>query len=260
MTKKKGMSWAVIIILIMGFGAGFLANDYLNNRLNISIPIEKSMPVNAGNFTTRYAEINVVAVTEDGKGLIGRANIELVSGKGRILVNTNPFIEADTQFSAEMAVSYAMNYTNIEFNEYDTIVSFNMSGTDSRGQVVGGPSAGAALTIAAIAVLENKRVRNDVAATGTIEPDGYVGHVGGVFEKAAASGEAGMKIFLVPEGQGKFVYYEKNVTIERRGPFQVRRVQYVPVNVDLSNYTMTEWNMATYEMTKVEDALAYVLE
>jgi len=264
----KGLSdrfFTIIVVFILAFGMGFFANDYLRSSAPEIVPEKIVLPVN-GNFTSRRAEIKVVAVTENGEGLIGRANIELVPGKARVLVNTNPFIEADAQQSAEMAVSYAINYTGIGLKEHDIIVSFNMSdesgnysiGSDSivlKNQVVGGPSAGAALSVATIAVLKDQKIRDDVAITGTVELDGNVGQVGGVMEKAD-----GLKIFLVPEGQEELTYYEKELTTETRGRFQIKKVRYVPKTLSLNNYTMSEWNMTTYEIAKVEDALAYVLE
>ncbi|MFH0836545.1 MAG: S16 family serine protease [Candidatus Aenigmatarchaeota archaeon] len=264
----KGLTdsfFTVVVVFILAFGMGFFANDYLHSEFkeNISEKIVLTTMDNDNISVSRYAEIKVVAVTENGDGIIGRANIELVSGKGRVLINTNPFIEADAQQSAELAVSYAINYTNIELRDHDIIVSFNMSNglnVSSRGQIIGGPSAGAALTVAIMAVLQGKKIRNDVAITGTVESDGYVGKVGGVLEKADAAGRAGLKMFLVPEGQEELTYYEKDVTEEKKGFFQIKKVRYVSKSLSLGNYTETEWNMSTYEIVKVEDALAYVIE
>ncbi|MFP4006348.1 MAG: S16 family serine protease, partial [Candidatus Hadarchaeia archaeon] len=44
-------------------------------------------------------------------------------------------------------------------------------------------------------------IRNGVVITGSISPDGEIGPVGGVKEKAEAAEAANMEIFLVPEGQ-----------------------------------------------------------
>jgi PDZ domain-containing protein len=40
-----------------------------------------------------------------------------------------------------------------------------------------------------------------VAVTGTINPDGSVGAVGGVAQKAVAAGEEGADVFLVPSSE-----------------------------------------------------------
>jgi PDZ domain-containing protein len=65
---------------------------------------------------------------------------------------------------------------------------------------MGGPSAGLAYALAITDWLDkpdDARGR-PVAATGTIAPDGSVGPVGGVHEKAIAVRHAGAKVFLVP--------------------------------------------------------------
>jgi uncharacterized protein len=46
-----------------------------------------------------------------------------------------------------------------------------------------------------------KPINASVMMTGTVEPDGTVGKVGGIVEKATAAAEAGAKLFIVPEGQ-----------------------------------------------------------
>ena len=65
---------------------------------------------------------------------------------------------------------------------------------------IGGPSAGLSFTLGIIDMLTSgKLVGNHVfAATGTIDPDGNVGDVGGVAEKTVAVTRAGATLFLVP--------------------------------------------------------------
>lgn len=65
---------------------------------------------------------------------------------------------------------------------------------------IGGPSAGLALTLGLLDVLSNGHLTGGlkVAATGTIAPDGTVGDVGGVAQKAIAVRDAGAQLFLVP--------------------------------------------------------------
>jgi PDZ domain-containing protein len=65
---------------------------------------------------------------------------------------------------------------------------------------VSGPSAGLAFTLAIIDELTpgNLTGGRPVAITGTIAPDGTVGPVGGVAQKAVAARNAGAKLMLVP--------------------------------------------------------------
>ena len=68
---------------------------------------------------------------------------------------------------------------------------------------IGGPSAGLAMTLGVIDTLSGGRLTGGrtVAATGTMDPDGQVGDVGGVAQKTVAVEDAGASIFLVPPGE-----------------------------------------------------------
>lgn len=65
---------------------------------------------------------------------------------------------------------------------------------------IGGPSAGLAMTLGVIDALSKGPLTGHVriAATGTIDPSGNVGDVGGVAEKTIAVESAGATVFLVP--------------------------------------------------------------
>ncbi len=73
---------------------------------------------------------------------------------------------------------------------------------------IGGPSAGLAMTLGVMDALSKVSITGGtkVAATGTIDPEGQVGPVGGVPEKTIAVESAGATLFLVPPanyGQAK---------------------------------------------------------
>jgi PDZ domain-containing protein len=74
--------------------------------------------------------------------------------------------------------------------------------TIDSGQV-GGPSAGLAFTLGVIDLLTPGDLTGgtEITATGTIRPDGSVGAIGGVQQKAAAVRRAGVRLFLVPAEQ-----------------------------------------------------------
>jgi len=68
------------------------------------------------------------------------------------------------------------------------------------GQKIGGPSAG---LVFALAIFDKTTpgelfVGQHVAGTGTIDPEGVVGGIGGIQEKIAGAEEAGATTFLVP--------------------------------------------------------------
>jgi len=196
---------------------------------------------------------NIVAVRSDTHlGVIGKVHVELKEGKGNVLVNTNPFVESTTQYSVREAVKVAEDYTNINITNRDIIVYFDINGT-----LIGGPSAGAAITAATIAAIENKEVRQDAAITGTIEEGGRIGQVGGVFEKAVAAEENGMELFLVPMGQKKLIYYEQEIREREIFGFTFTRVYYTPKEVDLGEYM--KGKMEVEEVSTIDEVVAYMV-
>jgi Lon-like protease len=66
---------------------------------------------------------------------------------------------------------------------------------------IGGPSAGLAWTLGILNTLSGGHLTGGrtIAASGTIDPDGSVGDVGGVAQKTVAVERAGATVFLVPE-------------------------------------------------------------
>jgi PDZ domain-containing protein len=66
---------------------------------------------------------------------------------------------------------------------------------------VGGPSAGLAFTLDLMEELGRDVDRGlRIAATGTIEPDGCIGPIGGVKQKTIGARKTHVDVFLVPAG------------------------------------------------------------
>jgi uncharacterized protein len=185
-------------------------------------------------------------------GEIGKVYVELKEGTGNVLVNTDPFIEPDTQYSVREAVEVAENFTKTTISNKDIVISFEINGT-----LIEGPSAGAASTVAIIAALEGKSVRQDVAVTGTIEEGGVIGQVGGVFEKAVAAEKNNMTVFLVPYGQEKVVYYERQIEERGRFGFRFTRAYYNPKEIDLNEYF--QGKMDVIEVSTISEAASYMI-
>lgn len=68
-------------------------------------------------------------------------------------------------------------------------------------QDVGGPSAGLIFSLALIDRMTEESVTDGrhIAGTGTIDPDGTVGPIGGIQQKVQAAAQEGASIFLAPE-------------------------------------------------------------
>lgn len=70
---------------------------------------------------------------------------------------------------------------------------------------IDGPSAGSLMTAAMIAARNGDEVRGDVTMTGTVNPDGSIGPVGGLPQKVLAAIRQGKKHIGLPIGQGRSV-------------------------------------------------------
>jgi predicted S18 family serine protease len=219
-----------------------------------TIDIEDALAYTDSSQGTSSATANIVAVRSDtSMGEIGKVFVEIREGSGKVLVDTNPFIEPDTQYSVREAVEVAADFTQATISDKDIIISFDINGT-----MIGGPSAGAATTVALIAALEGKNVRQDVAFTGTIEEGGFIGEVGSVFEKAIAAEENDMTLFLVPYGQETVVYYEQQIEKRGRFGFRFKRVYYTPKEIDLDEYF--QGKMAVEEVSTIGEVVSYSIE
>ena len=152
------------------------------------------------DLTPIVKKFAVVGVRGDGIGVVIPIEVKVVGGDGSISVNIkNVDLQSGTQASIRTAADIAEVYADKALDERDITVSFINEG--SAIVSVDGPSAGAAITATIIAALQNKTIRTDVLATGTIEVDGSVGQVGGVSAKAEAVEDYGADIFLVPDGE-----------------------------------------------------------
>lgn len=207
----------------------------------------KAIPVTDGFFQTVQYQGTLMDIT-----------VDIREGRGLVLVNTEIPTGVDFQTSARTAVKVAQSETAVDLSDKDVIFSIKAKGnsTASDLQAVDGPSAGAAMTVLLVAELGasgNTELKQDVLMTGTINPDGTVGPVGGVPEKAVAAGQYGAKIFLVPSGQT--VYNEQTCEKRQEGPFiyQTCRSEQKP----LSEYTEKNYGMKVIEVKNIKDALAY---
>jgi uncharacterized protein len=199
--------------------------------------------------------IKVPAVDDEGKGLIGVFEVEAVTGTGKTLANIdNILFFVETQYSIQTAKIVAANVTGIDINKYNMIYDVDALGGNST--VVSGPSAGAALAIATIAELQGIELNPDVMITGTIRPDGTIGKIGGVAEKARATREAGVKVLLVPVGQGLIQSFKPEIKCEFVGRIKICRTSY-----EQDGTTATDKDGLTVkEVSNVREALKYFLQ
>ncbi|RLE77806.1 MAG: hypothetical protein DRJ56_01505 [Thermoprotei archaeon] len=191
---------------------------------------------------------------EEVTGIVMRAYVKLVPGSGRVFISTSPKIGIDLQRAAEVAYKVALAYAGVS-GSYDVMIVITANETVN---VVDGPSAGGALAAIIAALLTNKTVKKDVVMTGTIEPDGRIGPVGGVYEKAIAAARYGAKLFLVPRGQSVVRVLKPEVV--KIGP-GFKLVKYKAVMVSLEEELRRQgYDIKVREVGTLSEALSYFLQ
>ena len=187
-----------------------------------------------------------------GNGVVTPLAAEVKPGDGKILINIDKLnYWTDTQQSMQTARDVAERITGVDMKKLDLIYSIKTE----NATLVGGPSAGAALTVATIAAIQNKTLNPNVMMTGTIEENGFIGKVGGIIEKAAAAKAVGAKLFLVPKGEGTQVYTKPEEKCSRASGFLICETNYNQIEVSVGDSVGIE----VKEVSTIEDALKYFL-
>ncbi len=194
--------------------------------LLIAILLLSLYPANGEFVNAKIVNIKAVAVKtgEKPEGAVINITVIVTPGTGKVFVSTIPYTEIDMQGSAQLAALTACDLLGVDFTKHDFFYEIR-----ADAPIVGGPSAGAVMTIATIAALKNLTLRKDVFMTGMIYPDGFIGPVGGIPYKLEAAAKAGAKIFLIPKGQ-RVVYVQERVE-KKEGPFLIITTKVVPVDV-----------------------------
>ncbi len=181
-------------------------------------------------------------------GVVTYFEVKASPGSGHVFVETWPLTQIDLQASARLATMVACRVLGLNWTDYNFYFIVKSNAT-----IIGGPSAGLTMTIATIAALTGWKINGSVMATGMINPDGTVGAVGGILEKAQAVHEAGAKVFLIPLGQGNVTVYEK--VTRRIGPFV--EVSWKPKVINVVKYAREHWNLTVIQVEDVYQAIWY---
>ncbi len=143
---------------------------------------------------------------EEGSYL--NAQVIVTNGTGHVFVDTNPFTQVDLQGSARIAATVASDILGINQKLYDFYYIIEIN-----SPVIGGPSAGGALTVATIAAINHWKIMPGVVMTGMIDPDETIGPVGGIPAKLRAAAANRATVFLIPQGQLVMNITKLNVTM-----------------------------------------------
>jgi len=212
--------------------------------------------------------LKLLAVYEDEETYHGSdadLYLELKKGTGRIFLETFPLTKLDTQISTRFAKDIACSHFKMDCSQYDFIYTIK-----AKSSIIGGPSAGAAITaLTTIAVLDLE-YDEDIAITGTINSGGIIGLVGGVKEKLEAAAEAGIDKILVSRGTmlsevvgnntikvSPVDFGRENLSLEVKEVLNIDEVIFQLTGVDLNNkeIVVTEDDQYTEIMKRLQETL-----
>lgn len=213
-----------------------------------------------GTVLLEYRNVTVyapaVAQTDNGYvGVISTITVTIQSnGSGRVFVDTLPLTQIDMQGSARLAVKVASALVqNDERCEANPSVYDYFFVVRTSAPIIGGPSAGAIMTVAVVSLLENWTMDNKTVMTGMINPDGSIGPIGGIIQKIDAAYSVGATRFLIPRGQGTYVETITETT-SNNGVIQII-TRHVTRNV--SDYALDNYGIEVVEVEDINDALLY---
>ena len=165
----------------------------MNLKLNLPI-LAFAVLLLAGIATAYTTQIRAPAVlSNENSGILTNISLNLTSGNGAVSITGPTTVGQDTLASAQTAAAYAAGYLGVNESAYN--FTYNIKDGSSN---VSGPSAGLAFTLLAIEAIKHESLYRNFTVTGTIDPSGNVGEVGGVFDKLGAAKADGARYALVP--------------------------------------------------------------
>jgi len=148
----------------------------------------------AASMLIGSASIHAPAVIlQTNEGALTTITLNVTSGDGSVDILGPQTVGNSTIGSAKLAAQYATSYLGLNLDNYN-FTYYILNETTN----VSGPSAGAAMTLLGISALTHKQLRQDFTITGTINSNGNIGEIGGIYDKAGAAKRYGMDFVLVP--------------------------------------------------------------
>ncbi len=250
---------SIIIVFLLGIFIGLnIENAYFKSVGGLKEPTIKAYEITDQKIIKEYAPVStestftsiyVPAVDEEGSGVVTSLDVQVSPGSGKILTNIDKlFFWVDTQNSIRKATKVAEDITGKDISKYDIVYTVR-----ANASVIEGGSAGAALTIATIAGLQNKTINNSVMITGTIEEDGTIGPIGEVVAKAIGAKEVGASLFLVPIGQGSSKIYRPERSCYSEAGFQICETRTVGEKIFISK----DVGIEVREVANIQQATQY---
>ncbi|MDP2674864.1 MAG: S16 family serine protease [Dehalococcoidia bacterium] len=165
-------------------------------------PPRETQAIEEPEATARTVEFTTLAVFESPAEATGEATTARVtvgpSDTGELKVS---FAESEVggigpqwQSAGWAAVALSSLLLGIDPRQYEFTFDPGLG-------LVDGPSAGGVSTIAVLAAILGDDVREEAAMTGTVNPDGTIGPVGGIPHKIQGAADAGKSLVVIPASQ-----------------------------------------------------------
>lgn len=157
----------------------------------------------------KEGHMTLLAVSETREGMVGSTAdiyLEIKPGSGKVFIETYPLSKVDTQISTRFAKEIACDMLNYDCYSYDFFYTIK-----AESSIIAGPSAGGSIAVLTVALLDDQKISETTAITGTINSGGLIGPVGGVKAKIEAAKKKGLMKVLIPAGERE---KENNKTID----------------------------------------------
>jgi len=186
---------------------------------------------------TDSIKLLAISGSDGGKGSIADIYLEVKPGNGNIFIDSFPLSKLDTQISTRFANQIACDFLKEDCGKYDFFYTIR-----AKASIVGGPSAGGAITILTISVLSDLKLDKKTVITGTINSGGLIGPVAGLNEKIEAAIENNFTTIIIPKWQSDLNLSE----IEKIKPEEKIKIVKVK-NIEEALYYFTGKDFSTKE-------------
>lgn len=182
--------FAVVLAFAVGISIGFYIYDDGSSR------VDRTGVDDFSDMNLNKSVVYIPGVDNSGRGIAAVLETNVREGSGFVLVNINDLTAgSSTQESARVAAGAAKDYLNIS-DENSIDVIYNIK---TEAGAIDGPSAGAAMAISLISLLENKDLDDSVSITGYVNERGFIGPSSGIEQKASALAERDIETLLVSD-------------------------------------------------------------
>ncbi len=156
--------------------------------------------------SAQEGHLTLLAVSESDTGYRGNLAdlyLEIRPGEGKVYIDTYPLTKLDTQISTRFAKEISCNFLDMDCSDRDFFYQIR-----SSSSIIGGPSAGSAISVLTVALLSGEKVDDSISITGTINSGGAIGPVGGLKAKIDAAASANLTKVLIPKGERMYELQE----------------------------------------------------